>query len=100
MTTLSYARGFLRPGQGPKWQRPAPEPYLAKYVHLLEEGISQSTIEARLAASAIVPPLNGKYVHVCGCCCLPHVAHGTVDGMVTTAAQASTGSSLHTNIIA
>lgn len=24
-------QGFLRPGQGPRWQRPAPEPYASKY---------------------------------------------------------------------
>jgi hypothetical protein len=37
----------MRPGQGPKWQRPAPEPYLQKYMHLLDQNISISTIEVR-----------------------------------------------------
>ncbi|WIA16297.1 hypothetical protein OEZ85_012998 [Tetradesmus obliquus] len=38
-------QGWMRPGQGPKWQRPAPEPYLQKYMHLLEHNVSISTIE-------------------------------------------------------
>ncbi|WIA28865.1 hypothetical protein OEZ86_011391 [Tetradesmus obliquus] len=27
-------QGFMRPGQGPRWQRPAPEPYKSKYKNM------------------------------------------------------------------
>ncbi|KAI8466606.1 MAG: alkaline-phosphatase-like protein [Monoraphidium minutum] len=38
-------QGFMRPGQGPKWQRPAPKPYVDRFRHFQDEGVSPSTIE-------------------------------------------------------
>jgi hypothetical protein len=38
----------MRPGEGPKWSRPSPEAYKAKYRPLTAQyGISPSTVEVR-----------------------------------------------------
>lgn len=63
-------RGFMRPGVGPRWQRPAPEPYLAKYRYLLASGtVSPSTVEVRGAANwPLAPCWTAPAAHVCRLC--------------------------------
>lgn len=34
LLSAAACRGFLRPGQGPRWQRPSPEPYASKYKNM------------------------------------------------------------------
>lgn len=47
-SVLNICRGSMRPGEGPKWTRPSPEAYKAKYRPLAAQyGISPSTTEVR-----------------------------------------------------
>jgi hypothetical protein len=60
-TAAAASRGFLRPGVGPKWQRPAPEPYLAKFRHLAQaKNVSESTVEVRPAAAQPPDPARAS----------------------------------------